>query len=54
MERASPAGYAGLVEASRLSQQGGAELKACGEAVRRTGKEMKCTLMVKPVPSLGQ
>jgi len=54
LERASPAGYAWLVEASRLSQQGGAELKACGEAVRRTGKEMKCTLMVKPVPSLGQ
>jgi hypothetical protein len=48
MERASPGAYTAMVEAWRLGQWGGAELKGCAGSVQKTGKEVKCTVTLKP------
>lgn len=54
LNRTNPAAYAEMIGAWRQGMAGGAELKACVEAVQRTSKEQRCTITIKPAPPAGR
>ena len=48
MMRANPQQWNSLVEGYNIARAGGDELKGCYEAAAKTGKEQRCTVMMKP------
>lgn len=48
MRRADPLRWNALVEGYQRAEAAGDELRTCHEAVRRTGKEQRCTVTLKP------
>ena len=54
MKRADPPRWNALVEGYQRAESAGDELRACYEALRRTGKEQKCTVTLKPAPQAGR